>query len=100
MFEPMLAGAVVGGVASWFSLVHHYRQQLGPMTLREVRLLAALPQTPIAEAGSGLVKLVGTVAATVVETSCYHRVPCAALELLHYEVVDARGGSRRVLARV
>lgn len=99
MFEPMIVGAVVGGTASALSLVHHYRQQLGPMTLREARLLARMPVTPIADARGGMVKVVGVVGAAITATSYYHRVPCAALELMHYDVVDAKGGPRRVLLR-
>jgi hypothetical protein len=100
MFPPMLVGAVVGGTASCLSLLHHYRQQLGPMSMREALWLARLPVTPIAEApGQGLVKLVGTVGGLVTQTSYYHRVPCVALELHHYEVVDGVNGPRRVLVR-
>lgn len=96
----MLIGAVVGGTAACMSMLRHYRQQLGPMTVREARLLASLPSTPIAEAaGAGLVKLVGTVGALANETSYYHRVPCAVLELHHYTVVDSGQGPRRVLVR-
>ena len=99
MFPPMLVGAVVGGAASWLSLLHHYRQQLGAMTVREARQLASLDTTPIDRAYQGLVKLEGVVGADVVETSYYHRTPCAALELHHYQVVDTRTGPRRLLVR-
>jgi hypothetical protein len=99
MFEPMIIGAVVGGAASWVSIALHYRQQLGPMTLREARQLARLPVTPIAHAHEGLVKLVGTVGTSTTVASYYHREPCACLELRHYEVVSAAGGAKRALVR-
>ncbi|MEI8257352.1 MAG: hypothetical protein WCJ30_16885, partial [Deltaproteobacteria bacterium] len=95
----MLVGAVVGGAASALSMVHHYRQQLGPMSVREARLLGALPSTPIAHAREGVVKLVGRVGAAASVQSYYHRVDCVVLELHHYEVVDTSSGPRRVLIR-
>jgi hypothetical protein len=99
MFEPMLVGAMVGGTASALSLVHHYRQQLGPMTLREARLLAKMPVTPIGDAGKGLVKVVGVVHASLTALSYYDRVACPVLELRHYERTDGVGGTRRLLVR-
>ena len=36
MFPPLLVGAIVSGLATVGSLRQFYRQQLGPMTLREV----------------------------------------------------------------
>lgn len=99
MFPPMLVGAVVGGAASALSVLHHYRQQLGPMTVREARLLAKLPQTPVAHARAGLVKLVGKVGAATAIQSYYHRVDCVALELHHYDVIESQTGPRRVLVR-
>lgn len=99
MFVPMLIGAAAGGTASFMSLLHHYRQQLGPMSVREARLIAQLPTTPIGLAKNGLVKLVGTVGGDTSVTSYYDRVPCAVLELLHYEVVDSARGSRRMLVK-
>jgi hypothetical protein len=95
----MLVGAVVGGAASALSLLNHYRQQLGPMSVREARLLARMEPTPIAHARTGLVKLVGRVGAAATVQSYYHRVDCVALELHHYDVVDSASGPRRVLVR-
>jgi hypothetical protein len=95
----MLVGAVVGGAASCLSILHHYRQQLGPMSVREARQLASLPITPIAHARQGLVKLLGVVGASTTETSYYHRCACAVLELHHYQVLDTTSGPRRVLIR-
>lgn len=99
MFPPMLVGAVVGGAASALSLVNHYRQQLGPMTVREARMLPKMEITPIALARTGLVKLVGKVGATTTVQSYYHRVDCVALDLHHYDIVDSASGPRRVLVR-
>lgn len=99
MFGPMIVGATVAGVAGAMSLVNHYRGQLGPMTPREARLLAKMPVTPIAQARSGLVKLAGRVIGSVTERSYYHRVPCVALQLDHYEVRDGVNGPRRILIR-
>lgn len=96
----MIIGAAVGCAASYQGFVQHYRRQLGPMTLREARLLKCLPATPIAEASSGLVKLVGVVGASATAQSYYHRVPCACLELHHYETHGSAGGNpRRVFVR-
>lgn len=100
MFGPMILGAAVAGFAGAMSLKNHYRAELGPMTAREARLLARMPVTPIAQAKSGLVKLVGRVVGNVTERSYYHRVPCVALELEHYEVRDSVNGPRRMLVRV
>jgi hypothetical protein len=99
MFHPMIVGAAVAGVAGAMSLVNHYRAQLGPMTAREARLLAQLPVTPIAQAQQGLVKLSGRVVGSVTERSYYHRIPCVALQLDHYEVRDTVNGPRRLLLR-
>jgi hypothetical protein len=99
MFHPMIVGAAVAGVAGAMSLVNHYRAQLGPMTAREARLLAQLPVTPIAQAQQGLVKLSGRVVGSVTERSYYHRIPCVALQLDHYEVRDTINGPRRLLLR-
>lgn len=99
MFPPMLIGAVVGSAASALALVQHYRQELGPMTVREARLLASMPRTSIAHARPGMVKLMGHVGAATTVQSYYQRVDCVALELHHYEVVDSVSGPRRVLVR-
>ncbi len=100
MFPPLLVGALVSGVATVGSLVQHYRQQLGPMTLAEVRALAKMPATPIAHCRAGYVKLVGVVGCDHPVVGIYGSVPVAAREVHHY-AVEGRGlGSRRVLARV
>jgi hypothetical protein len=99
MFGPMIAGAVVAGVAGAMSLKNHYRAQLGPMTAREARRLASMPVTPIHQAQPGYVKLSGVVVGELTERSYYHRVPCVALQLDHYEVRDSVNGPRRLLIR-
>lgn len=99
MFGPMLLGAVAAGFAGAMSLRNHYRAELGPMTAREARMLARMKTTPIAQAREGLVKLAGRVVGSVTEPSYYHRVPCVALELEHYEVRDSVNGPRRMLIR-
>lgn len=99
VFAPMIAGALVGGVASVMQLGNHYRSQLGPMTVREARDLEKLPVTTIAAARDGLVKIKGKVIGSATEMSYYDRVPCVALELEHYEVQDSLHGAKRVLLR-
>ncbi|MDP3276584.1 MAG: hypothetical protein Q8Q09_15410 [Deltaproteobacteria bacterium] len=100
MFTPMIAGAVVAGSASVISLTKHYRRQLGPMTFREARQLRDMPTTPIGQAQSGLVKIVGRVVGTQTEWSFYHRVPCVSLVLHHFEVSSGMVNSQRTLVRV
>ena len=95
----MIAGALVGGVASVMQLGNHYRAQLGPMTVREARELANMPVTTIAAARDGLVKIKGRVVGTTTEMSYYDRVPCVALALEHYEVREGIHGAKRVLMR-
>ncbi len=100
MFAPMLVGAAVGSAAAFLSVRQYYRQQFGPMTLRESRLLRSMPSTPIALAHDGLVKLVGTIGSDAVSSSYYHRTPCACLELHHYDVVAAGGRPKRTLTKI
>lgn len=98
MFEPMIVGAVVGGVASALNFVNHYRDRLGPLSVGDVRSLAKLERTPIALATPGkLLKFTGSVGGLVTETSYYHRVPCVAVELRHYQVLESMKGPRRTL---
>ncbi|MDO9016788.1 MAG: hypothetical protein Q8S73_16390 [Deltaproteobacteria bacterium] len=100
MFPPLLVGAVVSGLATVGSLRQFYRQQLGPMTLREVRALEHLSPTPIAHATSGLVKLVGTLGCEHPGVSLQGGVATAVREQHHY-AVEGRGlRARRVLLRV
>jgi hypothetical protein len=82
------------------SLKNHYRAELGPMTAREALLLQRMKRTPIGQATGGLVKIVGRVVGNATELSYYHRVPCVALVLEHYEVYDSLSGPRRMLIRV
>ena len=100
MFPPLLVGAVVSGVATVGTLIQHYRQQLGPMTLAEVRALTRTPVTPIGEAREGFVKLVGTVGCDTPERSLHGDTLVAAREVHHY-AFDGRGArARKVLTRV
>ena len=100
MFPPLLVGAVVSGLATVGNLVQFYRQQLGPMTLREVRALEHLSPTPIAHASTGLVKLVGTLGCEHPGISLQGGVATAVREVHHY-AVEGRGlRARRVLLRV
>jgi hypothetical protein len=99
MFGPMIAGAACAGVAGVLSLRNHYRAQLGAMTALEARRLASMPVTPIRQAGDGYVKIAGVIVGDAVTYSYYHRVPCVALKLDHYEVHDAIDGPRRLLVR-
>ncbi len=95
----MIAGALCAGVAGALSLRNHYRVQLGAMTAREVRHLASMPVTPIRHAADGYVKIAGVIVGDEVTHSYYHRVPCVALRLDHYEVHDSIDGPRRILVR-
>ena len=100
MFPPLLVGAVVSGLATIGSLRQFYRQQLGPMTLREVRALEHLSPTPIAHATTGLVKLVGTLGCEHPGVSLQGGLATAVREVHHY-AVEGRGlRARRVLLRV
>lgn len=100
MFPPLLVGAVVSGLATVGSLTQFYRQQLGPMTLAEARALERLPVTPIGQATTGLVKLVGVLGCEHPTVSQYGGVPCAVRRVHHYAVEGKGLRSRRVLARV
>lgn len=100
MFPPLLIGAAVSGVATVGSLLQHYRQQLGPMTLAEVRALESLAPTPIAMAREGMVKLVGTLGCETPSRSLYGNVPVAVREV-YYSTIEGRGvRARKVLVRV
>ncbi len=100
MFPPLLLGAVVSGVAAAGSLAEHYRQQLGPMTLAEVRALATLAPTAIAKATGGFVKIVGVLGSEHPTTSLHGAIPSAVREVQHF-TEEGRGlRARRVLARV
>ncbi|MBL8600910.1 MAG: hypothetical protein JNK72_03205 [Myxococcales bacterium] len=100
MFPPLLLGAAVSGAAAVGSLLQHYRHQLGPMTLADVRTLERLAPTPIAHAREGLVKLVGVVDSEHPTLSLYGAVPVAVRET-HYFVPDGRGlQTRKVFERV
>jgi hypothetical protein len=96
MFAPLLVGSALAGVATVGSLVQHYRRQLGPMTLGDVRALRDLPPTPIALAHEGLVKLVGTLGCDTPMHSLYGNTPVAVREVHHYTV----DGTVRVLSRI
>lgn len=99
MFPPLLVGAVVSGLATVGSLAQFYRQQLGPMTLAEVRALEQLSPTPIAHATRGLVKLVGTLGCEHPSVSFQGGLATAVREVHHY-AVEGRGlRARRVLVR-
>lgn len=100
MFPPLLVGAVVSGLATIGSLSQYYRQQLGPMTLADVRALEKLPVTPIGHATTGFVKLVGTLGCEHPVLSAHGAVATAVREVHHY-TVEGRGlRAKRVLARV
>lgn len=100
MFAPLLVGSALAGVATVGSLVQHYRRQLGPMTLADVRALTELDPTPIALCREGFVKIVGTLGCDAPERSLYGDAPVAVREVRHY-AVEGRGASgQRVLSRV
>lgn len=100
MFAPLLVGSALAGVASVGRLVQHYRQQLGPMTLADVRALERAPVTPIGEARDGFVKLVGTLGSDEPVRSLYGDALAAVREVRHY-AVEGRGAlGARVLSRV
>lgn len=100
MFAPLLVGAAVSGAAAAGSLVQHYKQQLGPLTLFEVRALRTLPVTAISEARSGFVKLEGVVGCESPITGFFGQIPLAVREI-HAYGYDGHGvKARRVLSRV
>jgi len=99
MFQPLLLGAAVGGVAAALRLRRYYHGQLGVLTVGQARELSSLPVTPIAMARDGRVKIVGRVGTAHPVFSYYHRTPCAVLELWHYEWVRGLGPTQRVLSR-
>jgi hypothetical protein len=100
MFPPLLVGAVVSGLATIGSLTQFYRQQLGPMSLTEVRALEHLAPTPIAHASTGLVKLVGTLGCEHPGMSIQGGLATAVREV-HHNAIEGRGvRARRVLVRV
>ncbi len=100
MFPPLLVGAMVSGLATIGSLTQYYRQQLGPMTLHEVRALGHLAPTPIALATTGLVKLVGTLGCEHPGMSVQGGIATAVHEVHHY-AIEGRGlRARRVLLRI
>ena len=100
MFPPLLVGAVVSGLATVGSLTQYYRQQLGPMTLAEVRALERLPVTPIGHATGGFVKFVGVLGCEHPTLSIHGAIPAAVREVHHYTVEGRGVRARRVLARV
>jgi hypothetical protein len=97
MFVPLLVGSALAGAATVGGLVQHYRRQLGPMTLADVRALKTLDPTPIALCREGLVKIVGTLGSDTPERSLYDDTPVAVREVRHY-ATDASGV--RILSRV
>lgn len=100
MFAPLLVGAAISGAAAAGSLVQHYRQQLGPLTLAEVRALRSLPVTPIAEAREGFVKIVGVIGCEHPIDGLFGQVPLAVREAHFYGYEGSGVKARRVLHRV
>lgn len=96
MFAPLLVGSALAGAATVGGLVQHYRRQLGPMTLADVRALRRLAPTPVALAREGLVKLVGTIGCDAPARSLHGDALVAVREVHHYTVE----GAVRVLARI
>jgi hypothetical protein len=96
MFAPLLVGSALAGAATVGGLVQHYRRQLGPMTLAEVRALRGLAPTPIALAREGLVKLVGTIGCEAPLRSVHDESLVAVREVHHYTF----DGTVRLLTRV
>lgn len=100
MFLPLLVGAAVSGAATAGALVQHYRHEFGPMSLADARALATLPETSIAEASAGLVKLVGTLGCDIPVRSLYGDALAAVREVHHY-AIEGRGlRAVRTLARI
>lgn len=100
MFAPLLVGSALAGAATVGSLVQHYRRQLGPMTLADVRALTRLQPTPVALARDGLVKLVGVIGSDHPERSLYGDALVAVREVHHYTVEGRGAAAVRVRARV
>ena len=96
MFAPLLVGSALAGAATVGGLIQHYRRQLGPMTLADVRALRRLPPTPIALAREGVVKIVGTIGCDVPVRSLHGDALVAVREVHHYTVE----GAVRVLSRL
>ncbi len=100
MFAPLLVGSALAGAATVGSLVQHYRRQLGPMTLAEVRALAELSPTPIALCREGYVKIVGTLGCDAPLRSLYGDALVAVREVRHYTVEGRGASAARALSRV
>ncbi|MBI5512770.1 MAG: hypothetical protein HY909_03330 [Deltaproteobacteria bacterium] len=100
MFAPLLLGAAVTGAAAAGTVVSHYRESLGPFTLREVRLLAKLPTTLIGDAREGFVKVCGTVGCDTPTPAVFGAMPVAVRELRHYGIEGRGASAHRVLRRV
>jgi hypothetical protein len=100
MFVPLLVGSALAGAATVGSLVQHYRRQLGPMTLADVRALRNTPVSHIAIASNGFVKIVGTLGSDFPIESSVGEAPLAVREIHHYSI-EGRGPSAvRVRTRV
>jgi hypothetical protein len=100
MFAPLLVGSALAGAATVGGLVQHYRRQLGPMTLADVRALSSLEPTPIALCREGLVKIVGTLGSDAPERSLYNDTLVAVREVRHYAIEGRGAAATRVLSRV
>lgn len=100
MFAPLLVGSALAGAATVGSLVQHYRRQLGPMTLADVRALARLPATPIGLCGDGLVKIVGTLGCDAPMRSLDDDALVAVREVHHYTIEGRGPSAARILSRV
>lgn len=100
MFVPLLVGAAVSGAATVGALIQHYRHEFGPMSLAEARALASLPETPIAEAREGVVKLVGVLGCDLPTRSLYGDALSAVREVHHYAVEGVGLRAARRVTRV
>ncbi len=100
MFVPLLVGSALAGAATVGGLVQHYKRQLGPMTLADVRALTTLEPTPIALCREGLVKIVGTLGCDTPERSLYGDALVAVREVRHYATEGRGAAATRVLSRV
>lgn len=100
MFLPLLVGATVSGVATVGALIQHYRHEFGPMTLAEARALAAMPETPIAEATAGLVKLVGVLGCDFPLRTLYGDALSAVREVHHYTMEGSGLRATRVRSTI